>query len=346
MADPALLRAEDVEFSYGDQFSLHVPEFIIPERSVIGFVGPNGSGKSTFLRVLAFLVKPHKGSIFFSDDAVSFDNDEITRHVTFLPQDPYLLKRSVFENVAYGLRVRHDHKNLGERVRGVLRQVGLSPDLFAERQWHELSGGEAQRVALASRLILRPKLLILDEPTANVDRESALLIKDAIVLLRREYDTALVIASHDILWLSGVAERIDKMVQGRIAGYVSENVLPGPWSRKSGELWSRMLPDGQVVRATAPPSENASALLSPRDIILSLKDPEGLSARNALRGHVTAIAMEETRESLTVTATVSNLSLHCRLTVQAVRELGILPGSSVFVIFKATSLRWNERDSS
>ena len=100
-----------------------------------------------------------------------------------------LKKRTVYKNIAYGLKVRGDRDNLTQSVHDALNMVGLDPDAFAQRQWDELSGGEAQRVALAARLVLKPRVLLLDEPTASVDAASSELIRVASLRARSEWGT-------------------------------------------------------------------------------------------------------------------------------------------------------------
>jgi tungstate transport system ATP-binding protein len=94
--------------------------------------------------------------------------------------------------------------------------VGLAPGRFARRSWRELSGGEAQRVALAARLALKPRVLLLDEPTNNLDQESATRIKDAALAARDAWGATLVVVSHDLSWLTTVADRMVVLADGRI----------------------------------------------------------------------------------------------------------------------------------
>jgi tungstate transport system ATP-binding protein len=96
--------------------------------------------------------------------------------------------------------------------------LGLDPDTFARRQWDELSGGEAQRVALAARLVLNPRVLLLDEPTASVDARSSELIRSASLRARNDWGTTLVIASHDREWLYDVCDEVLHLFKGVPAG--------------------------------------------------------------------------------------------------------------------------------
>ncbi len=174
-----LYEIRDLKQRYGKgPLSLDIAELSIRSSGITGLVGPNGSGKSTLLKVLSFLITYQSGSIIFDGLPSEGREGAIRREVTYLLQDSYLLNRSVYENIAYGLKLRGDVPDIKERVRESLTQVGLDPEKFAQRPWYQLSGGEVQRVALAARLALRPRVLLLDEPTANVDEASAQLVME------------------------------------------------------------------------------------------------------------------------------------------------------------------------
>lgn len=191
--------------AYGGRPALQVNSLDLPAGSITGVIGPNGGGKSTFMRLLAFLESPLSGHIFFNGERVEELSVFLRKQVTLLTQEPYLLHRTVGENVAYGLSVRGENE-CGGKVAQALEAVGLMPEEFLHRQWFELSGGEAQRVALAARLVLKPRVLLLDEPTASVDEESAERIRAAALDLRDGHGTTLVIVSHDKDWVTSVAE--------------------------------------------------------------------------------------------------------------------------------------------
>ncbi len=202
---------------YNGRSVLELDSFVVHEGSIVGLSGHNGSGKSTLMRMLAFLEDPVSGDIYYDGQLVDYNGAPLRREVTMLTQEPYLLKRSVFRNVAYGLELRGaGREEIDESVYESLIQVGLDPDSFMNRQWFELSGGEAQRVALAARLAIKPRVLLLDEPTASLDRESTMLIHDAAVKVREKHGTTLVIVSHDHHWLEDVSDTIFRFAAGRM----------------------------------------------------------------------------------------------------------------------------------
>jgi tungstate transport system ATP-binding protein len=211
----AIYLLQDVGQIYSGRDVLRIDELAIEENKILGIIGPNGSGKSTLLRILAFVESPAFGLIMFDGERQSANGSLIRRSVTMLMQEPYLLKRSVNGNVKYGLKIR-GQKRTDKEVAQALEMVGLDPDRFGRRSWYELSGGEAQRVAMASRLVMKPRVLLLDEPTSNLDKESASLIQQASLQARRQWGATLIIVSHNIEWLEAVSDRIIRMKDGRM----------------------------------------------------------------------------------------------------------------------------------
>ncbi|AMK11579.1 energy-coupling factor ABC transporter ATP-binding protein [Pseudodesulfovibrio indicus] len=209
-----LIALENIRQRYSDRTVLEIDNLEFQSGAIIGLAGPNGSGKSTLLRLLAFLESPAHGTVKFLGIPTQA-RSAVNRQVTLLVQEPYLLKRTVYANVAYGLRIRGKN-DIPAKVNRALEIVGLDPAAFAKRQWFELSGGEVQRVALAARLALKPKLLLMDEPTASLDSKSAGLIHDAALSARDEYGASLVVASHDMAWLEAVTDHIHHLENGRI----------------------------------------------------------------------------------------------------------------------------------
>jgi tungstate transport system ATP-binding protein len=325
---------------YGAHTVLEIRDLRIMRGSIVGLVGPNGSGKSTLMRILAFVESPSEGMVRFEGRGVRPNGPSVRHDVSLLLQDPYLLKRSVFENIAYGPKVRGETKDLKERVQEALLWVGLDPETFAFRAWYELSGGEAQRVALASRLILRPKALLLDEPTASVDAASAQLIQEASVRARDEWGTTLVIASHNIPWLYRVSDQVMSLFNGRVVGFGAESLIAGPWIQTGDELFKKVFPDGQQVIISPPPNHDAVAVLDPSHVEIKSDRPTGNSGLNVLNGTISQMIYENRSGGVIVNISVCNTFLTSRITHPLVQELGLHPGRTVWVSFKPASIRW------
>jgi len=334
MKDRPLYELHDIRHSY-NEFTLRIPELIIKKGDAIGLAGPNGSGKSTLMRLLALLESPEHGSLSF------YPSGERKSSVTMLQQDPYLLKRSVFDNVCYGLKVRKDRKNHKKRVSEVLEIVNLDPAKFMHRSWYELSGGEAQRVALASRMILKPDALLLDEPVANVDTESSYAISEAANRMRELHSTTLIISSHDISWLTNVTDTVWKLHNGRITGSGNINILPGPWEQTDNKLWAYRLPDGAPVYATEPPESDSIGILHPHEIIISDRKIKDTSAANKIEATIKLMVSEEKTGRIRIEAEASGKILNVQITESSAKKMQLIPGRKIVLIFKATSVIWH-----
>ncbi|MCR5815008.1 MAG: ATP-binding cassette domain-containing protein [Desulfovibrio sp.] len=197
-----IYRAQNLVQVYGTVTALSLASFSVKKGEVVALTGPNGSGKSTLLRLLAFLEKPSAGELLFFGQG-----DDPRREVTLLLQEPYLLKDTVFRNVTLGLALRGKTSNLKAAFETVMHAVGFEDaETMGKRFFHALSGGEKQRVALASRLIVQPTVLLLDEPTSSVDARSARAIECAV---RGCIDsgTTVIYATHDLSLLKALGGR-------------------------------------------------------------------------------------------------------------------------------------------
>lgn len=193
-----MYRLNSIRKCYGSNVALDIEELTIAEGRLYTLTGANGAGKSTLLSILAFLEPPTSGEIFYAGKRVDWDPgsmEEYRRKVTLLHQSPYLFGGTVYDNVAFGLKARGVLAEAQQRrVDKALDGVGLRG--FRDRKARELSGGEAQRVAMARALALEPEVLLLDEPLANIDRETAGLLETVIASLPAR-GTTVVLITHD-----------------------------------------------------------------------------------------------------------------------------------------------------
>jgi tungstate transport system ATP-binding protein len=320
---------------------LEIDRLTLAPASITGLVGPNGSGKSTLLKLMAFVQRPSGGRIWF-DGAEAQPFDETVRfQVTLLTQEPYLMKRTVFANIAYGLKVRGDRGDWSGPVNEALTLVGLKPDRFAQRPWNELSGGEAQRVALAARLVLKPRVLLLDEPTASVDAASSELIRLASLNARSKWGTTLVIASHDREWLYDICDRVVHLFKGKRVASGRTNTLFGPWIDAGKGHFHKPLGDGQRLLVSPPPAADAAAFLDPAAIQLFPPDsatPTGEMARVA--GRVTRWALEKETGGMIADVRVGNLTLAVRVDASRLEVMRPEPGRPVILVYAPTRIRW------
>ncbi len=210
-----ILRLEAIRHSYGDRFTLRIPELDILPGEIFAVVGPSGAGKSTLLRILNFLEKPQAGRVRFHGRAYDAGNlpIDLRRKMTTVFQQPLLLSASVWGNVGYGLRVRGS-RNGHDAIQQALEEVRLAH--LAKQPADRLSGGEAQRVSLARALVLHPEILFLDEPTANLDPSNVRIIEDIIRRANRERGMTVVLVTHNIWQARRLAHRVALLFDGEI----------------------------------------------------------------------------------------------------------------------------------
>jgi len=215
MSEP-IYKLEDVCQRYNKREVLRIDSLQVFQGEILGLVGPSGAGKSTLLRLLNFLEQPSEGTIFFKDVPFRLGQQMSTalrRRVTTVFQQPHLLNRTVTANVQYGLRLR-GNPNSQTLVGSALEQVGLGQ--LANQRAKTLSGGEAQRVALARALVIQPDVLLLDEPTANLDPYNVGLIEKIIAQSNREQNTTVVLVTHNVFQAKRLAQRVALLLDGYI----------------------------------------------------------------------------------------------------------------------------------
>ena len=214
MSEP-IYQLRDIKKLYNGRCVLAIDRLDIRAGELLAIVGPSGAGKSTLLRLLNFLEEPDQGTITF--DGVECSSNfkptiELRRKVTTVFQRPLLLNRNVGANVRLGLGYRGEH-NSKAITTAALNQVGMLE--FADQTARSLSGGEAQRVALARAIVLEPEVLLLDEPTANLDPYNVGVIETTIKELNRDNGTTLVMVTHNIFQARRLADRVALLMEGQ-----------------------------------------------------------------------------------------------------------------------------------
>ncbi|PKM51937.1 MAG: ABC transporter [Firmicutes bacterium HGW-Firmicutes-7] len=179
---------------YGERTVLNIESLLFESNKLYGIIGPNGAGKSTLLRIISGLEQSTKGEILYNGCVL---NKPILKHITFMSQRHYLLKTTVFNNIAYPLTLRKYHKKI---IENMVDEIMMDLQLFElkDQLAISLSGGEAQKVALARALIFEPQLLLLDEPTANIDPNSIKLIEKLILKRNKEKKGTTLMITHNM----------------------------------------------------------------------------------------------------------------------------------------------------
>ncbi len=352
----ALIETVNLGQKYGQHYALKNINLKVEAGEVLALIGPTGAGKTTLLRLLDLLETPAVGKILFDGTDVTATKKqrlEVRRRMSFVQQKPVVFDMSVYDNVACGLRWRHKKsETINQRVAESLELVGLAD--YWKRNATTLSGGEAQRVAIARALTTRPEVLLLDEPTANLDPNSITRIEAVLAHIIAEQKTTVVIATHDMSQGQYLANRIGVLMNGellqtgspdaifsapqsrQVAEFVGiENILDGKVINKDGDL-ATIDVNGATIQAISDYTvgDRVYVLIRPEDITLTrLQDVT--SARNTFKGSITRA---------TPVGPLIHIKADCGfpllavITKRSAQELGFTIGQDIYASFKATAI--------
>ncbi|MCD6260446.1 MAG: phosphate ABC transporter ATP-binding protein [Thaumarchaeota archaeon] len=220
-----ILKSEKLNVWYGRVHALKDVDVIIPSKRITAIMGPSGCGKSTLLKAFNRLLEVEgarvEGKVYFHDVDIysdSVDPYTIRRKIGMVFQKPIPLPMSIYDNVAYGLRVNgvKDKRLLDEVVRENLEKVGLwdeVKDRLRDSAFN-LSGGQQQRLCIARALAVEPEVILLDEPTSSLDPASTKRIEELLKRLSGDY--TIVIVTHNVHQAMRLAERVVFIFEGRI----------------------------------------------------------------------------------------------------------------------------------
>ncbi len=344
---------KDVTKAYGAKVVLDAINLRIHEREILALLGPNGSGKSTVLKILAFIENPTRGDVQFLGEKVNFKNTEKVRlQSTLVFQKTTLFSTSVYNNVAYGLKIRKVSKAVRDiEVKKALELVKLKG--FEKRNARKLSGGEQQRVAIARALVLKTKLLLLDEPTANLDPKNAGILEEVIETVNRENKVTIVIATHNMFQAKTLPHRIALMDEGKITEIGSPAEIFGKLSKNLASFAAVVnsfrgiasatsegtsivdVGNGVQVEVTAQSQGEVSVFVNPQDIILSKSVVES-SARNVFKGRIVEISDLVSLVKLKVDV---GKVFTVQITKRSFNEMKLNLDAEVYVAFKASSVQ-------
>jgi tungstate transport system ATP-binding protein len=358
---PTLVEVVGLSHSYGEREVLQGLSLSIGKGEVFALIGPTGAGKTTLLRIIDLLEVPGAGKIYFDGKCIPRSGKqrlEIRRRMSFIHQKPQVFNLSVYDNVACGLRWRGEGKDkTAGKVDHILEMVGLKG--YKNRNARTLSGGEAQRVALARSLVLEPEVLLLDEPTANLDPISTAKIEQLISYVARQRNTTMIMATHDMSQGQQLADRIGVLLDGRlvqtgnatdifrspqneeVAHFVGmENIIEGVIIANNEGIATVNI-GGNALQAVSsyPVGKEVYACIRPEDITLAPIFHRS-SARNSFQAKVTRV---------TTLGPLSRVEINCGFRLIALvtkisaEELNLQAGGEVYATFKATGVHIMER---
>jgi tungstate transport system ATP-binding protein len=351
-----VVELDGIRVAHGGRLALDVPGLAVAPAEVLAMIGPNGAGKSTLLRVLGLLEAPTAGQVRYRGAPVTPRGGlAIRRRMASVFQEPLLADATVFENVALGLRFRGlAPAAIAPRVTGWLERFGIGG--LGSRQARTLSGGEAQRAALARALVVEPEVLLLDEPFSALDQPTREALIDDLGRVLREERTTTVLVTHDRGEAMALGDRVGVLIGGRllqlddaaqvfrapaseeIARFVGvETILDCRVLDCEGEV-SVLEAGGQRLQVAQPaePGEWVRLCLRPEDVTLfpGAPKPGAASVFNRLPGRVQRLVAAGPHVRVMVDCGFSLVSLVPR---RAIEELGLRDGAPVTAHFKATA---------
>jgi tungstate transport system ATP-binding protein len=328
-----LFELRNITKSYNSSEVLNISRLVIEQGGIYGVMGPNGAGKTTLLSILACLIPPASGTLLWEGtDVATLNRYALRRKVTLIHQNPYLFDTTVRKNITYGLKGRSIPKVKRDKtLHECLKQVGMVG--FEERRARELSGGETQRVAIARALALRPQALLLDEPTANVDRHGVEQLEIILQELNKKQGITIIVATHDVNQAYRLSDEVIYLFAGKIAKSPMENLMNGKIVLKDEDLF--LFDTGKIQIALLPGKDDINHIaIPPEDIIVS-NEPITTSARNSFAGTIFHVADEGKHISLTVDI---KEKLKVKITKKSFQEMKLNLGSAVYVTFKSSSV--------
>jgi len=285
---------------------LDIPALTITAGRIYSLIGPNGAGKTTLLNLLAFLDTPSSGVISFRAAPVRFAErflQPLRRQVVLVDQYPILFTGSVRRNLEFGLKVRKiERKRRRQLVEEALEMVGMGE--FIDAEAHKLSGGETKRVALARALVVRPSVLLCDEPTANVDAENEEIILSILERANHEGRISIIFATHFLSQAQRLAHHTLILKDGRLSDLPRENVFAATVrGQAGGRMVCRLAGE---VRITVPEAsrlagrDHVHLVLDPAKIRLRRQGDRDIDRENQVPGIVVRIAADNDRVKVTV----------------------------------------------
>jgi tungstate transport system ATP-binding protein len=282
--------------AYNHRTVLDIEDLALEKGQVTGLLGPNGAGKTTLLKILTFILEPTSGEIRFKGKRVDFVGGkliDLRRKVVLVQQQPILFTSTVANNVAFPLRIRKVEKTARERlVEELLELVGMLS--FRDAMAHRLSGGETQRVAIARALACSPEVILMDEPTANVDVENQIVIERIIGEINQKREISVIFTTHNMIQASRLAEKTVFLFEGKVARSTYENIFSGSIEEDEKGDKICLLQGGMKLYVKNGKPGPVRISIDPEKI--KIKQGEGdLSSKNVFTGRLIQLTDEHSR---------------------------------------------------
>ena len=229
MNNSSIFKLEHIDYTIDGLEILNDISLTIRPKDFVVLLGPSGSGKSTLLRMLNCLNSPTSGSIFFNDKLITdYDITLLRQKAGMVFQSPTMINGTVRENLTMMQKWTKDGNSpADDELIEILEKVDLN-STFLDKNARSLSGGEQQRIALARTLLNKPEVLLLDEPTANLDPQLAIKILKLVYQLYQDLKLTVILVSHDHQIIKQFAKRVVYLVGGEIIEKGDSAIINNP----------------------------------------------------------------------------------------------------------------------
>jgi len=319
----SLYQIKNLKFFYDSEPVLDIKKLVLEKGEIYTFLGENGSGKTTLLKIMNGLL--NASGVLFEG---SSDLNNIRKKTVYVHQNPLLFKGTVFYNVAYGLKLRKD-SDLTGKVQNALKTVGLED--FEKRQSKKLSGGEVQRIAVARALTLNPEVLLLDEPTANIDKKTVTRFSEILKKIKK--NTTVIISTHDHSFAYHNCDQMIHLENGKIKNG-QENIFKGK-TEEQNEGFTLFKVKDIILKCPAAKGNFNTVVIDFKDVILSDNEIE-TSARNKFKGKV--LTIEKATNLFVVTLDIG-IQISSLITESSILNFNIKEGKVMFLAFKTSAVR-------
>lgn len=348
-----LVELSNLWKSFGDFNALQKVNLTIPQGKITAVLGPSGSGKTTLLRILAGLDNPTRGELFYGNIQIASNEQTVLRQkATLVFQKSVFFNTTVYNNIAFGLNLTAEltKEEISNKVSEALELVKLED--FEKRRAKKLSGGEQQRVSLARALVLDRELLLLDEPTVNLDPKNVSIIEETIQRVNQEKNTTIILATHNMFQAEAISEQVALLIEGTVKQVGTKQDVFG----KSNKLLQSFARLENVFSGIAKPTKEGNSVIDvnqhlkivasvnrhgkvsvhvrPEDILLSTKSLKS-SARNVFKGTIVGITDLGAIAKITVDA---GKKFTVQITKKSLTEMKLNVGSEIFLTFKASAV--------
>ncbi|MGB1801072.1 MAG: ABC transporter ATP-binding protein, partial [Gammaproteobacteria bacterium] len=320
-----LYQLKSVDYQYADEVAspcvLSNINVEIKQSGIVAIVGPNGSGKTTLLNLFAFLDLATAGELSFGSEVINQENiEKCKKRVGYVQQSPYLLRGSAYNNIELGLKLKHvDKETRHKKVNEVIELLDIAD--LAKRSARSLSGGEAQKVAIAQILALDPEVLVLDEPFNHLDKKAVNELEQLIQTLNKELNKTIVFTTHDQIQAQSLAKEIYSVVDGKLFEAHLINLFAGVLDKQNNIFNTANI----SIFVSDAVEQGDQIAIDPKQIVIS-KEKLDSSMQNSFSGKITGMHEEEGNIKLAIAI---GEQIQATITHKALQQLELSIGTEV-----------------